>query len=118
MPLNALSITAFLFYFGGMFLFAVSFIKIAAMFHELCKEKAGCKFVPKTALFLAPLLIAVGSTGFIFVSFVFLYKTISLNPPFGLRYFAMAACLFGSLFIAFGFNRFYQSAKSRNLIKG
>jgi len=112
MPLDSLKIIAVLLHFGGAILITLSFINIALLIYKFCREKVDCPMATKTKMPLSPFLIALGSYGFIFLSFTFFYKVVFEPNLFGLRYFAIAVSLLGSLLIFYGVHTFYTASKN------
>ncbi len=119
MPFNLLKVFGIIFHFAGMLLITLSFIRIAAVFYKICREKTDCPFVPKTKIVGPPFLIALGSVGFLFTTFSFAYSVImeSYGIQTYLRYYAMIASVLANLLILYGITLFYRKLKEKNSIK-
>jgi len=102
-------------HFAGMVLIMVSFSNIATIAYLYSRRRLKMVFFHKTRLPMYPLLIALGGTGFLYLTLSFAYTSVSgiAGTIENTRYIATGVTLSGSLLAFYGMYKIYWMAQGK-----
>ena len=113
MQVEPVQAAAIAFHFFGMLLLSFAFVKMAIIVLLYSNDQCRGKCFPGTRLPKYPTLIALGSVGFLYLSFTFAYATLTGFPTTSqsTRYLGTAVSLVGGLLALYAVHGAYRACR-------